>query len=122
MTSDATMEPAVNFPKVARLELMLEYLLEETHEVSLDAHGRQRLRDVSSQALAELGDAVSQDLRNELSRLAKPLDGQSMPSKDELRIIQAQLKGWSLGLMVSARAMRGPSQRPAPSGVAQRES
>ena len=100
----------VNFPKLARLELMLEYSLEEERQIPLDEGLRRKLRDVADQALVEVGDAVPGYLKDELSRLVEPLDRQDRPSKDELRVVQAQLKGWLLGLMMSVQV----TPRPAP--------
>ena len=95
-------DSAVNLSKIIRLGWMLDYL-EATRQVPLNDDERRRLRDVADQALVEVDGALSQDLRDELSRLAEPLDRQRTPSKDELRVIQAELKGWLLGLTAAAQ-------------------
>jgi hypothetical protein len=87
---------------------MLEYILEEERQMPLDEGLHRGLRDVTDQALVEVRRAVPEDLEGELSRLAEPLDQQGTPSKDQLRVIHAQLKGWLLGLMMSVRAIPSP--------------
>ena len=54
--------------------------------------------------VAELGAALSADLRDELERLALPFGEEAAPSVDELRIAQAQLVGWMEGLIQGIQA------------------
>ena len=54
--------------------------------------------------MAELGAALSVDLREELGRLALPFADDVAPTSDELRIAQAQLVGWLEGLIQGIQA------------------
>lgn len=47
---------------------------------------------------------MSDDLREELDRLASPFASEASPSSDELRIAQAQLVGWLEGLIQGIQA------------------
>ena len=47
---------------------------------------------------------MSEDLRDELNRLASPFSSDNSPSNDELRIAQAQLVGWLEGLVQGIQA------------------
>ena len=51
-----------------------------------------------------MGSALSDDLRDELNRLASPFAAETSPSNDELRIAQAQLVGWLEGLIQGIQA------------------
>ena len=53
----------------------------------------------------ELGSALSDDLRDELGRLALPFSGTETPSAAELQIAKAQLVGWLEGLVQGMQAM-----------------
>ena len=64
---------------------------------SVRAFSRDRLREIYETSIAEIGGAVSPDLREELDRLALPF-GEGTPTDAELRIAQAQLVGWLEGL------------------------
>ena len=52
--------------------------------------------------MSELGESISQDLKDELAELAPPLEG--VPSESEIRIAQAQLVGWLEGLFHGIQA------------------
>jgi hypothetical protein len=52
--------------------------------------------------IVELGDSVSQDLKDELRELVPPLDG--VPGESEMRVAQAQLVGWLEGLFHGIQA------------------
>jgi proteasome activator-like protein len=121
-------EPA----KLLRIATMVRELLEETRQATLDDAGRKRLADIYQRSLGELGEVVSDDLKEELTELAPPLGG--VPTDAEIRIAQAQLVGWLEGLFhgiqaamfaqqAAARAQfeelrrRGlPAQNPQPDG------
>ncbi|MCC5953709.1 MAG: bacterial proteasome activator family protein [Acidimicrobiia bacterium] len=93
-------EPA----KVMRVGSMIKQLLEEVRATSLDEPSRERLRSIYDTSVAELGSALSPDLRDELDRLAFPFDAVETPSEVELRLAQAQLVGWLEGLFHGIQA------------------
>src|SRR5918992_2073128 len=64
-------EPA----KLLRIASMVRELLEETRHASMDEAGRKRLAEIYHRSVDELGDSVSQDLKDELQELVPPLDG-----------------------------------------------
>jgi proteasome activator-like protein len=91
-------EPA----KLLRIASMVRELLEETRHASMDEPGRKRLVEIYHRSVDELGDSVSQDLKDELQELVPPLDG--VPSESEMRVAQAQLVGWLEGLFHGIQA------------------
>jgi hypothetical protein len=91
-------EPA----KLLRIASMVRELLEETRHASMDEAGRKRLVEIYHRSVEELGDSISQDLKDELQELVPPLDGVS--SESEMRIAQAQLVGWLEGLFHGIQA------------------
>ena len=93
-------EPA----KVMRVGSMIKQLLEEVRATTLDEPSRERLRSIYDTSVAELGSALSPDLRDELDRLAFPFDATETPSEVELRLAQAQLVGWLEGLFHGIQA------------------
>ncbi len=93
-------EPA----KVMRVGTMMRQLLEEVRAATLDEASRARLREIFEVSVAELGTALSSDLREELGRLVQPFEAGQAPSSDELRIAQAQLVGWLEGLIQGIQA------------------
>jgi hypothetical protein len=95
---ESVAEPA----KLLRIASMVRELLEETRQASMDDAGRRRLASIYSRAIDELGETVSEDLRDELEQLAPPMEG--VPSESELRIAQAQLVGWLEGLFHGIQA------------------
>ena len=97
---DAIEQPA----KVMRVGAMLRGLLQEVREAPLDERSRDRLREIYEISLQELGSAVSEDLREELNRLAQPFPESEVPSEAELRIAKAQLVGWMEGLIQGIQA------------------
>jgi hypothetical protein len=93
-------EPA----KVMRVGSMIKQLLDEVRSTSLDEPSRQRLREIYDRSIAELGSALSGDLRDELQRLAFPFQHEGIPTEIELRVAQAQLVGWLEGLFHGIQA------------------
>jgi hypothetical protein len=79
-------------------------LLDEARQAPLDEASRTRLKEIYETSVAELGDAVSPDLKQELARLALPFDAHNVPSESELRVAQAQLVGWLEGLFHGIQA------------------
>ena len=95
---EAITQPA----KLLRIASMVRELLEDTRQASLDEPGRVRLRQIYERSLGELGDVLSNDLRDELEALAPPMEG--VPTESEIRIAQAQLVGWLEGLFHGIQA------------------
>jgi len=91
--------------KVMRIGTMLKQLLEEVRQSSLDEASRDRLREIYETSIEELGSTLSDDLRDELTRLALPFAGDTTPSAAELQIAKAQLVGWLEGLVQGMQAM-----------------
>ena len=95
---ETVMEPA----KLLRIASMVRQLLDDTRQATLDEGGRRRLGDIYQRSVSELGESISQDLKDELAELAPPLEG--VPSESEIRIAQAQLVGWLEGLFHGIQA------------------
>jgi len=89
--------------KVMRIGSMIKQLLEEVRHAPLDEASRARLREIYETSVKELADGLSDELRDELCRLALPFDTE-FPSDAELRIAQAQLVGWLEGLFHGIQA------------------
>jgi len=106
--SAAEEEPARNSisepAKVMRIGSMIKQLLEEVRTTTMDEGGRNRLKDIYETSIAELGEALSPDLTDELNSLALPFGEDEIPSDSELRIAQAQLVGWLEGLFHGIQA------------------
>lgn len=97
---ESVSEPA----KVMRVGSMIKQLLEEVRSTPLDGPSRERLREIYDRSVAELGTALSDDLREELERLVFPFHPDEVPSDVELRMAQAQLVGWLEGLFHGIQA------------------
>ncbi len=98
--SESVEQPA----KVMRVGTMMRQLLEEVKSSPLDNESRERLKEIYQSSITELGSALSEDLQEELNRLASPFNEDNSPSNDELRIAQAQLVGWLEGLIQGIQA------------------
>src|SRR4051794_2723701 len=83
--------------KVMRIGRMVQQLLEEVKSAPVDEPGRKRLATVLHTSIKELKDGLAPELDEELDRLIQPFD-ETTPSESELRIAQAQLVGWLVGL------------------------
>ena len=92
--ADMVEQPA----KVMRIGTMIKQLLEEVRAAPLDDASRSRLKEIHKTSVQELEQGLSQELRDELERLALPFGEDSIPSDAELRVAQAQLVGWLEGL------------------------
>ena len=97
---DEVTEPA----KVMRIASMVRNLLDEVRAAPLDDASRTRLKEIYETSVKELGEVLSEDLREELDRLSFAFDDGS-PSDAELRIAHAQLVGWLEGLFHGIQAM-----------------
>jgi hypothetical protein len=89
--------------KVLRIGAMTKQLLDEVRHAPLDEAGRARLKEIYETSVHELGECLSEDLRQELSRLTSPFTT-DVPSEAELRVVQAQLVGWLEGLFHGIQA------------------
>ena len=89
--------------RVMRIGAMIKQLLDEVRTAELDDAGRHRLREIYDQSITELSGALSDDLAEELARLASPF-GEAPASAGELRVAQAQLVGWLEGLFHGIQA------------------
>ncbi len=98
-SQEAVQEPG----RVMRIGAMIRQLLEEVRSADLDEAGRDRLREIYDQSVQELSGALSDDLAQELHRLASPF-GDTPASAGELRVAQAQLVGWLEGLFHGIQA------------------
>ncbi len=87
-----------------RIGSMIKQLLDEVRTTDLDEASRDRLRDIYDLSVAELSGALSEDLRDELHRLATPFRDDTLPSDSELRVAKAQLVGWLEGLFHGIQA------------------
>jgi proteasome activator-like protein len=97
--ADFVSQPA----KLMRIGTMVKTLLDEARSAPLDEAGRVRLREIYETSIAELSEALSPDLREELTRMALPF-GPEVPSESELRVAQAALVGWLEGLFHGIQA------------------
>jgi hypothetical protein len=89
--------------RVMRIGAMVKQLLDEVRAASLDEPGRERLKTIYDQSVAQLSESLSPDLRAELERLNPPFSS-ATPSEAELRVAQAQLVGWLEGLFHGIQA------------------
>jgi hypothetical protein len=90
--------------KVLRIGSMIKQLLDEVRAAPLDEKSRERMKAIFDLSVADLVEALSPDLADELRRLAPPFDAASTPSEAELRVAQAQLVGWLEGLFHGIQA------------------
>ena len=98
--TNSVTEPA----KVMRIGSMVKQLLDEVRHAPLDQASRERLAEIYERSVAELSEALSPDLQEELRSLALPFDVDTVPTDAELRIAQAQLVGWLEGLFHGIQA------------------
>ena len=104
-SQDAHPEEVQQPAKVMRIGTMVRQLLEEVRAAPLDEAGRQRLKQIYETSVRELGEVLSEDLKEELEQFAPPFNGEPAPTEAELRIAQAQLVGWLEGLFHGIQAM-----------------
>jgi hypothetical protein len=100
----ATEVPDVSEPsKLIRIAAMTRAMLDEAKAAPLDEGGRLRLAEVHARSVAELKEALSPDLQDELAEIMIPLNT-SGASESEVRVAQAQLIGWLEGLFHGIQA------------------
>jgi Protein of unknown function (DUF2587) len=90
--------------KVMRIGTMVRQLLEEVRSAPLDEASRSRMKEIYEQSLAELGEVLSPELKEELAGLSLPFAEGQVPSESELRVAHAQLVGWLEGLFQGIQA------------------
>jgi hypothetical protein len=90
--------------KVMRIASMARQLLEEVRHAPLDDASRTRMAEIYETSIKELGEVLSSELRDELTRLSSPFVADT-PTDAELRIAHAQLVGWLEGLFHGIQAM-----------------
>lgn len=108
--------PDVSDPaKLIRLGTMVQTLLAEVQRAAPDEAGRMRLAQIHNETVDELGEILSEDLREELEEFNVCCGQNDAPSDGEIRIAQAQLVGWLQGLLrgmqASATAQAAMAQR-----------
>jgi len=91
-------EPA----RLLRMSTMVSSLLDEARDIPLDENARDHLQRIQEQAVREIGDSVSPELRDELARLLP--EPSVRASQAEIRITQSQLVGWLTGVFQGIRA------------------
>jgi hypothetical protein len=99
--SETVEQPA----KVMRIGSMIKQLLEEVRLAPLDDASRTRLAEVYEQSIRELAEGLSPDLRDELARLALPLDA---PGHRVTPSCASPRHSWSAGWRVFSTASRRP--------------
>jgi len=110
-------EPA----RLLRVSTMARSLLDEARGLPLDEHAREQLGRIHQRVVAEIGEAVAPELREELERLLPATSGTL--TQGEIRIAQSQLVGWlegvfqgiKVGLSLHQAAHPGLPGRPGPS-------
>src|ERR671918_2515827 len=90
--------------KVMRIGAMVRQLLDEVRQAPLDDASRNQLREIYESSVKELSEVLSDELREELERLALPFGEDVTPSDAELRVAHAQLVGWLEGLFHGIQA------------------
>ena len=95
-------QPVSQPAKLIRIASMIRELVEEVRQTSLDDGGRKRLAEIYRNAIEELKDSLSEDLRKELGTLAITLEPNA--TEGEVRVAQAQLLGWLEGLFQGIQA------------------
>ena len=90
--------------KIIRIGEMVKSLLEELRVTTLDEAARDHSRDLFENSVEELKASLPKDLREELTRLTKGFDADTVPSESQLRIAHGQLVGWLQGLFHGIQA------------------
>ncbi|MFN2556858.1 MAG: proteasome activator [Nitriliruptorales bacterium] len=104
--------------RLLRLASMTRAMLDEVRQVELDERGRSRLAEIHRRCLHMLGEAVSENLRDELDEVALTVDD-GPPTEAELRVAQAQLLGWLEGVFHGIQATIAAQQAAAQQQLAQ---
>jgi hypothetical protein len=106
--------------KLLRIASMIKGLIEEVQRAPLDEQGRKRLAEIYRRSVSEIGEVLSDDLREELDELSPPLEEPA--SESEVRMAQAQLLGWLEGLFHGIQAALWTQQLQARAAVEEMKS
>lgn len=90
--------------KIIRIGAMVKQLLEEVRNTELDEASRDQLRDIYDNSVAELKEALSPELADELDALSFDFSSEDLPTGTELRLAKAQLVGWLEGVFHGIQA------------------
>jgi Protein of unknown function (DUF2587) len=82
----------------------VKQLLDEVRQAPLDEASRNRLREIYESSVAELGEVLSPELKEELASFSLPFGENATPTDAELRVAHAQLVGWLEGLFHGIQA------------------
>lgn len=108
--ADAAGSVTVSDPaELIRLASMIQALVVETREISLDDAGRKRLHETHRRAVDAIKELVSDKLEDELTELGLPMDDED-GTGPEVRLAQAQLLGWLNGLFQGIQAVMAAQQ------------
>jgi hypothetical protein len=105
--------------KLLRIASMIKGLIEEVQRAPLDEQGRRRLAEIYRRSVTEIGEVLSDELREELDDLSPPLDEPA--SESEVRMAQAQLLGWLEGLFHGIQAALWTQQLQARAAIEERK-
>jgi Protein of unknown function (DUF2587) len=105
--------------KLLRIASMVKGLIEEVQRAPLDEQGRKRLAEIYRRSVTEIGEVLSDELREELDDLSPPLEEPA--SESEVRMAQAQLLGWLEGLFHGIQAALFTQQLQARAAVEERK-
>jgi hypothetical protein len=104
-SDEQAVQEAVQHPaKVMRIGAMVKQLLDEVRQAPLDEASRNRLREIYESSVAELGEVLSPELKEELASFSLPFGENATPTDAELRVAHAQLVGWLEGLFHGIQA------------------
>ncbi|MGH3442163.1 MAG: proteasome activator [Nitriliruptorales bacterium] len=111
-SDEADRQEEIEHPaKLIRIATMIQRMLLEVHDVDLDEASRRRLVDIYQRTLQELGEVLSEDLREELTDMVfHELESEEPPSQAEIRVVHAQLIGWLEGLFHGIQASLASQQ------------
>ena len=90
--------------KIIRIGAMVKQLLEEVRSTELDEASRDQLRGIYDNSVAQLKEALSPELADELDTLSFDFSGEDLPTGTELRLAKAQLVGWLEGVFHGIQA------------------
>ncbi len=107
--ADATKSLVSDPAELIRLASMIQALVVETREISLDDAGRKRLHDTHRRAVDAIKELVSDKLEDELTELGMPIDDDDVTGS-EVRLAHAQLLGWLNGLFQGIQAVMAAQQ------------
>jgi hypothetical protein len=96
--------------KVVRLGAMLRTLRAEVRDTATDVASRARLASIHNEIQAQLAQAVSEELGDELAEFSSCCYDNPSPTEAEIRVAHAQLLGWIEGLLQGVQLSIGISE------------